>query len=381
MNLPPKTYWNIDRIMKFIIGLGIATGLIFLIAYLKDALMPFFIACFIAYLLQPIVEFNRRWTHEKGRIISSILTVLEVGIVIAGIVYMFLPHVMDELQELGKILHDINSGKRQLPVEFAGIISFVQSHFNPSDISRLLSGFHIGTLISKGTSLLGESIGVIMQVLGWAMTLIYVIFILVDYPQISRGFKLLVPFKYREGAVSVVRDVQENMNRYFRGQGRVALCAMVFYCVGFSIVGLPLAIPLGILVGILYMIPYFQYITLIPVAIICLIYSLGGSVGFWLLMGKSLLVYVVSQSVCDYIITPHIMGKEMGLNPAVILLSLSVWGSLLGIIGMIIALPVTSLIMSYYERYISNPRNESAAVDPASKSNNPSTNLTASDKK
>ena len=50
------------------------------------------------------------------------------------------------------------------------------------------------------------------------------------------------------------------------------------------------------------------------------------------------------------------MGKEMGLNPAIILLSLSVWGSLLGILGMIIALPVTSLIMTYYERYISNPR-------------------------
>lgn len=358
MSAPQSTFWNIDRIMKLIIALGIITGLIFLMSYLKNVLIPFFVACFIAYLLQPIVEFNRRWTHEKGRIISSILTVLEVILLLGGIVYMFLPHVMDELQELGKILHEINVGKRQLPPEFAGIISYVENNFNPSDIRHLLSELHVSTLLSKGTSLLGESIGVIMQVLAWAMTLIYVLFILIDYPQISRGFKLLVPYKYREGAVSVVRDVQDNMNRYFRGQGRVALCAMVFYCVGFSIVGLPLAIPLGILVGVLYMIPYFQYITLIPVGIICLIYSLGGADSFWMLLGKSLLVYVVSQSICDYIITPHIMGKEMGMNPAVILLSLSVWGSLLGIMGMIIALPVTSLIMSYYERYISNPRNK-----------------------
>ncbi len=72
------------------------------------------------------------------------------------------------------------------------------------------------------------------------------------------------------------------------------------------------------------------------------------------------MVYLVSQGVCDYIITPHIMGKEMGLNPAVILLSLSVWGSLLGIIGMIIALPVTAIIMAYYERYISEPAPVSA---------------------
>ena len=145
------------------------------------------------------------------------------------------------------------------------------------------------------------------------------------------------------------------MNRYFRGQGLVALCATVFYCIGFSIVGLPLAIPMGLLVGILYMIPYFQYVTLIPIAAICFIYSLGGYTPFLPEMGKCLIVYAVSQSICDYIITPHVMGKEMGMNPAIILLSLSVWGSLLGIIGMIIALPASALIMTYYRRYISEP--------------------------
>ncbi len=156
----------------------------------------------------------------------------------------------------------------------------------------------------------------------------------------------------------VVRDVQTNMDHYFRGQGLVALCAAVFYSIGFSIVGLPLGIPMGILVGILYMIPYFQYVTLIPVAIICAITSLSGDVTFLSLFGKSLLVYLVSQSICDYILTPHIMGKEMGMNAALILLSLSIWGSLLGIIGMIIALPVSSLLMAYYERYISNPHSK-----------------------
>ena len=75
------------------------------------------------------------------------------------------------------------------------------------------------------------------------------------------------------------------------------------------------------------------------------------------------MVYVVSQCICDYIITPHIMGKEMGMNPAVILLSLSVWGSLLGIIGMIIALPVTAILMTYYQRYISDPADPSAEGD------------------
>lgn len=365
--MPVQTiYWTSDRIMKLLIGLAIFGAVAFLLHYLRDALLPFFAGCFIAYLLQPLVELNRRWTHEKGRAFSSIVSVVEVLLLVAGIVYLFLPQVVKELDVLGNIMHEINTGKRTLPPEFAGLVSYVQTHFNPDELKDMVSELHLDAVISKGTSLLGESFGVIMQVLGWAMTLVYVLFILIDYPQITRGFKLLVPFRYREGAVSVVRDVQDNMNHYFRGQGFVALCAMVFYCIGFSIVGLPLAVPMGICVGVLYMIPYFQYVTVIPVAIISLIFSLGGEASFTALFGKSLLVYLISQSICDYIITPHIMGKEMGLNPAVILLSLSVWGSLLGIIGMIIALPVTSLIMSYYEQYISNPRNGSAQSVPDS---------------
>ena len=183
---------------------------------------------------------------------------------------------------------------------------------------------------------------------------IYIIFILLDYDQIARGIRKIFPVKYRTRWLGVIGDVERAMNGYFRGQGFVALCACVLYCIGFSIVGLPLSIVMGILVGILYMIPYFQYITLIPVAILCFIGSLNGDFTFWSELGKCALVYVVSQSVCDYVITPHVMGKEMGLNPAIILLALSVWGSLLGITGMIIALPATTLIMSYYERYISN---------------------------
>ena len=349
------TYWNIDRIMKLIIGLAITVGIIFLISYLHDALLPFFVACFIAYMMQPLVELNRRLLHEKGRAFSSILSLLELILIFGGIIYFFMPHVIKELEVLSNIIHDVTSGKRALPAEYKDVIDWVQRYINPKELHGMLSDLHLSTIISKGTSILNESISVIIQFFAWALTVIYVLFILIDYPQIVRGFKLLIPHKYRDSALVVIRDVQTSMNHYFRGQGYVALCAAVLYCIGFSIIGLPLAIPMGILVGILYMIPYFQYITLIPVAAICAIYSLSGEVSFLHLMGGALLVYVISQCICDYVITPHIMGKEMGLNPAVILLSLSVWGSLLGIIGMIIALPVTSLIMAYYERYISYP--------------------------
>lgn len=348
-----RSYWNIDRIVRLIIGVAIAAALIWLIRYLSDVLLPFFVACFIAYLLQPVAEFNRRLIHAKGRVLSSIMTVIEITAVIALMVYLFMPSVIKETEELSHIIKSVTSGQRPVPEYYRNIIAFVERHVNPAQLTEALESMHIDQIVSKGTTLLEGSIDVIVDTLGWLLTLIYILFIMIDYPQIVRGFKLIVPRRYRDRAMVVVRDVKENLNHYFRGQGVVALCAMVFYCVGFSIVGMPLAIPMGLLVGVLYMIPYFQYVTLIPVAVICFIYSLGGAVEFLPELGKCCLVYVVSQCICDYIITPHIMGKEMGLNPAIILLSLSIWGSLLGIIGMIIALPVTALIMTYYERYIS----------------------------
>lgn len=350
------TYWNIDRIMKLIIGIAIAVALLLLVRYLSDVLLPFFAACFIAYLLQPLVHINRRLLHEKGRTFSSILSLLEVAGVLALVVYLFLPSVVRELDTLSAIVHEVDSGVRPMPREYASVIDWVQRSVDLEGMKAQLQQMHLESLISKGMSILGESLGVIAEVLEWALTVIYILFILIDYPQIVRGFKLMIPHRYRDRVMVVVRNVQTNMDHYFRGQGLVALCAAVFYCIGFSIIGLPLAIPMGVLVGLLYMIPYFQYVTLVPVAVICAIYSLGGEATFVGLLGRSVLVYVVSQCICDYVLTPHIMGKELGLNPAVILLSLSVWGSLLGIIGMIIALPVTSLIMGYYEEYISYPR-------------------------
>ena len=323
-------YWTSDRIMHLIIGLAVTFLLIVLIRYLSDVLLPFFVACFVAYLLQPLVELNRRLIRSKGRALASILTIIDVTVVIGLVVYLFLPSVISELDSLGAIIKSVTSGQRQLPQFYRTAVDFIARYFDPHNLIKMLDGSRLQSLMSGGASILEESIGILMNVLSFLLTLVYILFILIDYPQIVRGFKLIVPHRFRQRVMGVVYDVEDSMNHYFRGQGLVALCAMVFYCIGFSLVGLPLAIPMGIIVGILYMIPYFQYVTVIPVAVICFICSLGGEISFISMFGKCLMVYLVSQGVCDYIITPHIMGKEMGLNPAVILLSLSVWGESAG---------------------------------------------------
>lgn len=354
MPTPKTNYWSLDRVMWLIIGLSLSIGIIWLIYYLRDALLPFFVACVIAYILQPVVNFNMRLTHIRNRALVSVLTLIEVGGLVAVLMWLTLPSIIDELGKFNDTLHAIAIGKIKLPDTYGGIVEVIRRYFDPERISETLQNMQMQKLMERGTSLLQASTKVLLHTLAWLLTIIYVLFILIDFDEIKSGFKQIVPQRWRPEALKVFNDMALGMNHYFRGQGKVALCAMVFYCTGFLIIKLPLAIPMGITVGILYMIPYFQYVTLIPVAAICLMSSIGGGEPFLTEFLKSLAVYAVSQCICDYLITPHVMGKELGLNPAVILLSLSVWGSLLGIIGMIIALPVTALIMQYYQTYISN---------------------------
>ena len=143
------------------------------------------------------------------------------------------------------------------------------------------------------------------------------------------------------------------MNAYFRGQFIIAVCVGILYCIGFTIIGFPLAIPLGILIGILSFIPYLHALGLIPAFLLCAIKSAETGQNFWLILISALSVFIIAQAIQDIILTPKIMGKAIGLPPFLILLSLSVWGYVLGIIGMIIALPLTTIFFSYYKRYIS----------------------------
>lgn len=147
------------------------------------------------------------------------------------------------------------------------------------------------------------------------------------------------------------------MNHYFRGQALVALIVGICFSIGFIIVGLPLAVILGMFIGLLNLVPYLQLISLVPTTLLCIVYTANSSEGFWEIWWSCMAVYVVVQCIQDLFLTPKIMGKAMGLNPAIILLSLSVWGTLLGFIGLIIALPLTTLLLSYYDRYITSREN------------------------
>lgn len=113
-----------------------------------------------------------------------------------------------------------------------------------------------------------------------------------------------------------------------------------------------MGVVLGLFIGILNMVPYLQLISLPITVMLCIVCTASTGVDFWVIFWESMAVYIIVQCIQDLILTPKIMGKAMGLNPAIILLSLSIWGSLLGFMGLIIALPLTTLLLSYYDIYV-----------------------------
>lgn len=344
--------FTFDRVIRMLIALGITAGAIWLTGVLKNVLLPFCLACLLSYIMEPFVEFNQRLLHRKGRVLPVFVTLFDVALIVALVFYFITPIVTDEINEMVKMVKDYSAKSVTIPFIPENITNAIEKKYNISELIAQLESGKNSILLDRGETLVTSTVELLMHSLEWLLTFVYVIFILIDYDRLGAGFELLIPDKYKPTVLQIANDIKDSMNRYFRSQLLIAACAAVFYCIGFSIVGLPMAIVMGVIVGILYMIPYFQYITVIPVVIICFITSLDGSVDFWAMIGKCGLVYVISQCICDYVLTPKIMGKSMGLNPAIILLSLSVWGTLLGIIGMIIALPLTTLLLSYYKKVI-----------------------------
>ena len=189
------------------------------------------------------------------------------------------------------------------------------------------------------------------QVLTMCVMFLYLFFILLDFERLTKGWKPYVPRKWRGVVAKLWSDLVRGMNQYFRGQALVALCVGVLFALGFTIIDFPVAIGFGLFIGILNLVPYLQLVSLVPMVLLAVLKAANTGEDFWIIILSAFAVLAIVQLIQDLLLVPYIMGKRMNLHPAVILLSLSIWGQLLGVLGMIVALPLTTLILAYIRRY------------------------------
>ena len=346
---------------KFIRWTGITLlvlAVLFATNYLSGVLLPFFVAWFFAYLLYPVVKFIENKLHVRVRALSIILAILAAAVVIGAVLWFIIPPMIEQFDKLGTVLtrwlhqttHTNNFTaliKEWIQNNQMEIEQYVQS----KDFSDSLQA-----VMPKVFSVVGETASILISIIASMITLLYMFFILLDYETLTANWVRIFPKKNRSFWQALMKDVERELNNYIRGQGIVALCIGIMLCIGFTIIGFPMAIGLGILIGILGLVPYLNTIALIPMAFLAMLKAADTGQSFLLEFGLAIGVLCLVQIISDMVITPKVMGKSMGLNPAILLLSLSVWGALLGFIGLIVALPLTTLLIAYWQRYVTREK-------------------------
>ncbi|WP_455639020.1 AI-2E family transporter [Parabacteroides sp.] len=348
--------FTFDRVARIVFSIVIIGSILYLIAVLRNALLPFLIAWLLAYLMQPFVKFFQYKLKLKSRILAIMAVIISASLIIGLAATLIVPSIAQEADKTLSLMRTHNPTEGHIPFIPQSWVEYLETNVDINQLMELLSRENIQNAIKqlapKVWNILSNTFSILFSITIIFVILLYFIFILLDYEKIANGWINLIPVRIRPFVKGVADDVEQSMNRYFRGQSLIALCVGVLLAIGFKIVGFPLGVTLGLFIGVLNLIPYLQAIGIIPMVILSLLKSAETGDNFWIILGSGILVLGIVQCIQDLYLTPRIMGKAMGLNPAIILLSLSIWGTLLGFIGLIIALPLTTLCLSYYKRFI-----------------------------
>jgi predicted PurR-regulated permease PerM len=349
--------YTLDRVIRIGITIAIFYLLFSMMDYLSSVLVPFTMSMLIAYLLFPVVRFIETKVI-KSRIFATMTTLFIFFAIIIGLMWLILPIVISQIEKMSGLITNLvndNIGG-SLPDYLSSVEDYIINFAQKEEVQELMKIENVEALAERVIpsiyGVFSGSLSFLFGLVGLTLIVFYIIFILIDYEEITDGWKDLIPSSYRGMIVTLLDDLTDGMETYFRAQSIIVLIVSILFSIGFSLIGLPLGIVLGIFVGLLNFVPYLQNVGFIPATFLALMYSLETGESFVTMMGLVLLVFGIVQLIQDAFLTPKIMGDATGLNPAMILLSLTIWGKLLGMLGLLIALPVTSIIISYYRRFL-----------------------------
>ena len=367
MNPDPFTPWQRRVLANALVALAIAflvslTGATVLAAAalftkLQWVLLPVAIGMLVAYLLMPAVD----WLHAKRQWPRSaaVLIVFGLGgVVITAIVALALPAVIQELTDFASkmpaqikrgaaLASRLADGARSAKADGAwqGFVDQITSSATSSlpDMAR-----HLTAMLPQ---VLSNAISLLSAVVGFLIIPIYVFHFLKDPEYFSSNWKLYVPVAnaaVRDDIIHLVNEINESVQAFFRGQCIVAACVGGLSALGFYIIGVDFALLLGIWVGLFDLVPLFGVVAgAFPAALIA--YAQHGS---WQLPVEAIGVCVVVHMLENWILAPKIVGTKTGLHPVSVVLSILVWGHLLGFIGVLLAVPLTSTLTVLFRHYL-----------------------------
>ncbi len=357
---PERAWWVLTLI-----------GLALLTLYLLRGLLALLIAsAALAYLLDPLVDrFEARgWKRESGIVALAVSAVLGLAIAAALIV----PYVAGEFRSLSANLDGYISAlehgmaqRRELivgaindppgdpaaaraliegllePGEGAGATEGLAQDLDVSGLTALIQerAPSIGRWLTElGKGALSGGLSFALGALNLALVPIFTFYLLRDWDRLVAGVDQLVPPRHRERVRRLAGEIDERLSSFVRGQSTVCAILGVLYAIGLALVGIDMAVAVGMLSGLLFIIPYLGTIVGVAVASALALLKFGIS---WHILGVWA-TYGLVQLIEGSLLTPTIVGDKVGLHPMVVMIALLVGGNLLGLWGMLVAIPITA---------------------------------------
>jgi predicted PurR-regulated permease PerM len=320
---------------------------VFLMVALGPVLTPFLAAAILAYALNPGVDRINRMRIVRWRVprsLAALIVLVLFFLALTALVLIVLPVLQKELPLL----------QAQIPLFLNKLNGMLAPRLQELGIKVQLDGSGIREMLTKQMATSGEEIwsSVLasarvggIAVLGWLATLVLIpvvlFYLLLDWHQMLRRVAGAVPRRWLDKTMSMAHEVDTLLAQYLRGQLLVMLVLAVYYSLGLMIAGFDVALPVGIITGLLVFIPYVGFGLGLALALIAAVLQFSD----WSGIIAVAIIYGIGQVVESFVLTPRLVGERIGLNPLAVIFALLAFGQLFGFVGVLLALPASAILM------------------------------------
>ncbi len=348
--------FTLDRIARILFSLALVVLFAYVVGGIRSALIPFGLAWITAVMMMPAVRFFQKRLRVRSRLISILLVLLLAVGILVGVVTLVIPSIVSEGNKAWNLFTDyftpdllLSIVPREYRQEVVATLN-LDYLFSQFDIQEIMG--YVRSFFERGWLVLSSTLTFISGFAVLGLFFLYLFFILKDYERLNRGIVRLFPKSLRPYVIELGQNVTTHVTNYFKGQGLIALICGCVLAFGFWLMGMPMGITCGLFIGLLNLVPYMQLFGIPPIIILCMLQSASTGENVWILLLIAFGILGLTQLLQDTYLTPTILGKKMGMIPAVLLLSLTVWGSLMGFLGLIFALPLTMIVYTLYMKYV-----------------------------
>lgn len=325
---------------------GAALVLMLLAAYsLSSILLPILLALILAYVLNPLVGWLVR--RKVPRVLAIVIVMAGILAVCSAVVAFLAASIQKELASVQLNLPEYAGRLYDLiPAQVKVYLDIETQDKLYAQINRLVEQLRGVSLdiarevLAVARKAFASTLSLILSVVGYLITPVYLFYFLADLPLFKQWLLELVPLRYRDRSLGLGREIDEVLSSFIRGQLSVCAILAVLYSIGLTLIGIDLAIVIGSLSGMLFIIPYVGTVFGIVVSLMMAFLKFHDLLHPLLCLGW----FAIVQGVEGAVITPAVVGNKVGLHPVVAIVALFIGGQWFGIFGMLLAVPLTAVL-------------------------------------